>query len=106
MTPTTSQHMARWIPLGSWRAARRRRGGLGEPARHGDVRCHQGAVTWTRVGARGRLLVLPGEVSMGVPGPEDAKRGAGCRRGKGSIIHARCAPRLLWRCEEGMVDMT
>jgi hypothetical protein len=22
------------------------------------------------------------------------------------IICARCAPRLLWRCEEGMVDMT
>jgi WD40 repeat protein len=27
-------------------------------------------------------------------------------QGAVSLISARCAPRLLWRCEEGMVDMT
>src|SRR5204863_4782607 len=54
-------------PLTVGWAARIRRGGPGELARHGEARCPSRGRHVDAVGARGRPLVLFGEGSRGVP---------------------------------------
>jgi hypothetical protein len=60
--------MARLVPFGVGWAARMRRGGPGELARHGEARCPSRGRHVDAVGARRRPLVLFGEISTGVSG--------------------------------------
>jgi len=65
-TATLGTHGAPGSFVAGW-AARMRRGGPGELARHGEARCPSRGRHVDAVGARGRPLVLFGEVSTGVP---------------------------------------
>ena len=87
------------LPSWWWRAARMRRGGPGEPARHGEALCPSRGRHVDAVGARGRPLVLFGEISTGVPDahPRRLARslgGAGrrCSRGRRSPRRSQQRP--------------